>query len=107
MFDILLHPDYFNAVRTGAKRTTVRRGHLTNFGPARLVNSENSNFVIEIDIHRTVLTTLEQLTDTEARADGFLSLGQLLSAMQKHYPDIQITEPVTIYHFVRTDRAGG
>lgn len=63
--------------------------------------------VVEIDVHRTVLTTLEQITEEEARADGFLSLGQLHGAMQRHYPDIVITEPVTIYHFTRTDRDGG
>jgi hypothetical protein len=107
LLEILLHPDYFNAVRSGAKRTTVRRGHRTEFGPARLVNSEKTEMTIEIEIHRTVLTTLEQLTEEEARADGFLSLGQLHSAMQHHYPDISIIEPVTIYHFTRTDRAGG
>ena len=107
MLKLFLHPDYFNAVRTGAKRTTIRLGHRTSFGPTQLINVDNPKMVVEINIHRTVLTTLEQLTDTEARADGFLSLGQLLSAMQKHYPDIQIEEPVTIYHFTRTDRAGG
>lgn len=107
MFELLLHPDYFNAVRLGTKRTTIRRGHRIEFGPARLVNSEKSEMTIEIDVHRTVFTILELLTEEEARADGFLSIGQLHSAMQRHYPDITISEPITIYQFTRTDRAGG
>lgn len=78
-----------------------------DFGPAQLVNADNPKSLIEIDIHRTVFTTLERITEEEARADGFLSLGQLHSAMKKHYPDIVIEEPVTVYHFARTDRDGG
>lgn len=105
--EITLHPDYFNAVRVGSKRTTIRRGHRPGFGPAVLVNSENPKMTIEIDIHRVTLTTLEQLTDEEARADGFLSLGQLHTALQYHYPDITVADPVTIYKFIRTDRDGG
>ncbi len=107
VFKLLLHPDYFNAVRTGAKRTAIRRGHRIEFGPGQLVNVENDKMTIEIDVHRAVFTSLLFVTDEEARADGFLSIGQLHTAMQRHYPDIIITESVTIYHFTRTDRVGG
>lgn len=107
MFEILLHPDSFNAVRSGTKRTIIRRGHRTDFGPMWIINSAKNQMTIEADVHRTVLTMLDRINEEEARADGFLSLGQLHNAMQRHYPDIVITDPVTIYHFTRTDRDGG
>ncbi len=113
MLEIKLHPDYFNLVRTGKKRSTIRRDVRVNddgtpqLGKAALVNSENENMRAEILVHRVAYTCVGLLTTEDAERDGFLNLAQLLDAMRRHYSDLNLSDVVTIYYFDRTDRDSG
>ncbi len=113
MLELVLHPDLFNLLRIGRKRAILHLGvHLNpagqpDLGPAVIVNEANEKMRAEVLIHRVVYLAIEELTTEDAKANGFMNVDQLFSAMREHDPTVSVVDQVTIYYFRRTDRESG
>lgn len=94
---------YLEAIRRGEKTATVRlEGGLsaqaevgglltfTNYKPGATVRARCTDVRHE---------TVSALTEDDARADGFASLDELLTALRKHYPTLRATTRVCVIRF--------
>jgi len=89
--------EFIQLVRSGAKSSTIRHGARSwPIGPA-ILKSQNQEIAINItEIRRT---TVLQLTETDARNDGFNSLDELLVRLGQFYPGLCSSDEVTIAYF--------
>ena len=80
---LLMKKEYFDAVGSGAKRTTLRywRRSPPKRGSIHLMPGLGKVRIAEV---RAV--SCSQLTDADAKADGFESLAELRAALRKLYP---------------------
>jgi len=91
---LMMRKEYFDAVRAGAKTTTLRfwRHARVRAGTVHTVRGLGR---LHIEAVRDV--DLADLTDADARADGFESLGALRRALGRHYAPEDRTGR-TLYH---------
>ena len=83
---LMIKKAYFDAIRGGAKTTTLRfwRSRRVRPGSVHRIRGLGAIRVDEIDPIEP-----EQLTDRDARADGFAGLADLVSALAEMYPPDQ------------------
>lgn len=94
---IPLASQYVDLVRSGQKRATVRAGKRSyRLGPGML-DAGAVNIPIWIDALDT--KRVGELTDEDAKLDGFSGLAELRSALMHHYPAIKDDDPVTVVRF--------
>ncbi len=92
-----LKPEYMPLIETGRKRSTIRSGiRRVEPGGAAIVAGKQ---VIPVRLTRHVVKRFDELTEDDARTDGFDSLGALLEALRRFYPDLRGEDPVTIVYF--------
>ncbi|WP_438295723.1 ASCH domain-containing protein [Streptomyces sp. HUAS TT7] len=96
---LYFHPDYLDAVRTERKTTTVRFRDPVETGPVSLVFELDDEVALPGVITQVTVKTVAQLSETDARADGFHDLAELHDRLRFHYPDIGPTDDITIVHF--------
>ncbi|QUH01739.1 ASCH domain-containing protein [Saccharopolyspora erythraea] len=96
-----MHPAYLDAVRAGAKTTTVRVHDPVSPGPVRLVFDGGGGTSTRIDAVVTEVraASLRELTDEDARRDGFDDRQALLEALELHYPGIAPATRVDVVRF--------
>ena len=96
---IRLKPEYMDLVATGMKRSTVRAG-VRNIDPgaAEIVSGSHA---IPVEIMKTVIKRFDELTEQDARTDGFETLDGLAAALRRFYPQIGPADPVSIVYFER------
>jgi hypothetical protein len=88
-------------VRSGAKKSTIRKGlRPWTIGPA-IIGSQGEELKVSITDVR--FTTAASLTEADAFRDGFRSLEELLNALKEFYPDLSASDEITIASF-RTDQ---
>lgn len=97
MTEIRIATEFVPAVRSGRKTTTIRSG-LRNIavGPGFLICGSQS---IPIEVTEVRHTILQQVTDADARADGFSSIAALHFALHRFYPTLGEADPITIITF--------
>ncbi len=96
---INFNPEYVAPILSGSKRTTVRRGR------RRYERGE----VVELTVNRrpfarakvvwSMVKRISELTDEDARRDGFLSREELLRVLRRIYGRMEEGEFVTIIAF--------
>ncbi len=96
---INFNPEYVAPILQGSKRTTVRLGR------RRYERGE----VVELTVNRrpfararvvgSMVKRISELTDEDARLDGFLSREELLRVLRRIYGRLEGREEVTIVHF--------
>jgi len=97
MTTIKLNPDYFPLVQNGSKVQTIREGRRDYpLGPAKIESDGKSQ---EIEIQRLEYARLADVTEAEARRDGFGSKDELVNALHRFYPDLEGEDVVTLVHF--------
>ncbi|MFD4916632.1 ASCH domain-containing protein [Streptomyces virginiae] len=96
---LYFHPDYLDAVRAGRKTTTVRFRDPVEVGPVSLVFESDEEVALPGVVTRLTGTTVDGLTEADARADGFRDLAELHDRLRHHYPDIEPADRITIVHF--------
>jgi hypothetical protein len=94
---INLDPRFISAVREGRKTATIRLGRRDYNTGWALLKIKTNNIPIQIQDVRHC--RLVDLTDTDARRDGFSSLNELFAALREFYPYIQLDDEVTIVFF--------
>lgn len=95
--EIGLAEQFIPLIESGLKTTTVRMGKRDySVGPADLISGDVR---IPIIIQNVSFCRLRELTEHDARADGFAQRDQLLSTLKMFYPRIELNSPVTIVRF--------
>jgi ASCH domain len=90
--------EYRTSILSGQKATTVRRGRWETIpGPAIL--SFGPQDEVPAAITAVAHTTVSQITEAQAKRDGFSSRDELLTALKSHYSDLRDDESVTILEF--------
>ena len=80
---LLIKRQYFEAIRAGTKTTTLRYWRWARVRPGS-VHKVPGLGLVRIDIVQ--FASEARLTDSDARADGFVSLDDLLRALRQMYP---------------------
>jgi hypothetical protein len=93
-------------LKANRKKCTVRLGTATVATPVILMSDGTDSVpvrIVRVDTSRN----LSQLTDDDARAEGFETREQLLDDLSKYYPRAAPSDPVTVIYFepVRGDPA--
>ena len=96
---------YEDLIRRGVKQQTIRVDDPFRTGPATLVFEKGSGDVVTIPASVTAVetTTRGDLTDLDARRDGFADLAELHAALDEHYPGLASDEPVDLVSFTVND----
>ena len=99
----VLHLDAasLDAVRDGAKRTTIRRHDPAVPGPVRFVfvHEDKTSTTLNAVVTRVESRTVTELDDADAVCDGFADRSALLGALRRHYPGLDGSADVDIVHF--------
>lgn len=94
---IPLASEYLPLVRGGRKRSTIRKGRRSiEHGPAEIVSGRER---IQVTISAVRFKQLAELTEEDARRDGFGSVADLLVALRRFYPELNATSTMTIIDF--------
>ncbi|WP_051440805.1 hypothetical protein M728_002368 [Ensifer sp. WSM1721] len=97
--EIRLASQFIPLINSGLKTTTVRMGKRDyKVGPADLITG---NVRIPIVIEEVFFCRLSELTEQDARMDGFSHRDQLVSTLKSFYPQIESNSPVTVVRFFR------
>jgi hypothetical protein len=99
---MLIKKPLLKLIREGKKRTTVRLGKRTvSTGPLTFLSGQET---FPVQVFSTTYKTVAELTLNDAVADGFESLGELLSVLRGFYPEMRDDDVVTIVHFSTTEK---
>ncbi len=91
--------DYIDAIMGRKKVTTIRKG-IKRYPVGRVVElTANSRPFAMAKIEKVVVKRVKELTDADARLDGFNSRDELLEALRRIYGNIRNEEFVTVVHF--------
>jgi len=97
--EIGLADQFIPLINAGVKTATVRMGRRRyEVGPAELVTQRTR---IPIMIEQVSFSHFSELTEQDAKMDGFTHRDELLQTLQTFYPTIEQSSPVTIVRFVR------
>jgi hypothetical protein len=91
--------EYMDLVVRGAKHSTVRAGvRRIDPGRAEVVCGAQA---IPVQVVKTIVKRMDQLTKEDARIDGFDTREALLAALRSFYPRITPSDQVSIVYFER------
>ena len=91
--------EYVEAIRSGEKVTTVRRG-IKSYPVGRIVElTVNYRPFARARVDKVVIKRVKELSDEDARRDGFSSRDDLIKALKRIYGNINEEEFVTVVHF--------
>jgi len=88
------------AVRDGSKRITMRFDDPLSVGPARLVfEVDDDEVTMAGRITSTVARAVHEVTDEEAREDGFPDAAGLLVGLRSYYPGLTADDQIVLVRF--------
>ena len=87
------------AVRDGSKRVTMRHNDPVQVGPASLVFEGDEEVTLPGRITSTVGRIVREVTDEEAREDGFPDAASVLPALRNYYPGLSGDDHIVIVRF--------
>ncbi|RLF09833.1 MAG: ASCH domain-containing protein [Thermoprotei archaeon] len=90
--------EFVELVLRGAKRTTIRLGLIKPRHKVVVLHGGGRD-VAKLEITGVEHKRLRELTEEDAKRDGFNSLEELLKALRKVYGKFGLDEPVTIINF--------
>ena len=91
--------DYVDAIMEGKKVTTIRKG-IKRYPVGRVVElTADSRPFATARIEKVVVKRVKELTDSDAKLDGFESRDELIEALKRIYGSIRNEEFVTVVHF--------
>jgi len=91
--------EYVEAIIEGKKITTIRKG-IKRYPVGRIVELtvDNKPFA-KARVDKVVVKRVRELTDEDAKKDGFDNREELIEALKRIYGSIKDSEFVTIVHF--------
>ncbi|AAL80593.1 ASCH domain-containing protein [Pyrococcus furiosus DSM 3638] len=91
---------YKDDIISGKKRATIRLGRKINLKPGEEVLVHAGGYVLgKARIIRVETKKVEELTDEDARKDGFRNKEELIKALKEHYKFVRPDSPATIVEF--------
>ncbi len=91
--------EYLDKLLSGIKKATIRIGRL-NVKKGDELYVHCGGFVIgKIKVRNITYKKISELSDEDARKDGFINLRQLLNRLKKHYGKLSPNTIVTILEF--------
>jgi len=99
MAALALEDRFMNLVKVGEKTSTVRRG-VRPFTPGEVLTLEGTGGDnLGVFITEVTFKMVEDLTDADARADGFEDSDELLEVLEGIYGALTPSETVTVIRF--------
>lgn len=95
---LMVKGEYVDDILSGRKRATIRLG-IVRVKYDELIVHGGGRPVAKVRVTGVHYKRLRELTDEDARKDGFRSLQELLRALRDVYGEISPDEPVTIIEF--------
>ncbi|MBE8539350.1 ASCH domain-containing protein [Geoglobus acetivorans] len=91
--------EYVEEIMSGKKVTTVRKG-IKRYPVGRIVDlTAESRPFARARVDKVVVKRVRELTDSDARLDGFESREELIEALNRIYGKVKDEEFVTVVHF--------
>jgi len=91
--------EYVRPIIRGEKVTTIRKG-IKSYPVGRIVDlTVNYTPFARAKVEKVVVKRVGELTDEDAKRDGFESREELIRALKRIYGDIRDNDFVTIVHF--------
>lgn len=103
---IYMWEGYESVIRSGTKQQTIRIDDPFRPGPADLVFEKEDGDVVSIAASVTAVRSVarNELTEDDAKRDGFDSLSDLHAALDQHYPGLQPSSGIDVVSFELRDR---
>jgi len=99
MKSINFDEEYVDLILSGKKKSTVRKGIKTyDMGGVVYLTASSRPFA-KARVVKAVVKRVRELSDEDARKDGFESREELINALKKIYGRIDDSDLVTIIHF--------
>lgn len=92
-----VHDDFVPSILAGSKCTTIRRGRRDYPIGDCLLQSKTCN--IPVIILGLRYCSVVELSDDDARHDGLADRNSLLFTLQRFYPDLTLSDVVTVVEF--------
>lgn len=98
---IYMWEGYESAIRSGTKQQTIRIDDPFRPGPAELVFEKEDGDIVSIAASVSAVQTVarDELTEADAKRDGFDSLSDLHAALDQHYPGLQSSDGIDLVSF--------
>jgi cytidine deaminase len=94
---------HLTAVRDGRKQVKMRFRDPVRVRPALLAFEFDDEISMPGRVTSTVATSVESITDDEAREGGFTGATAVLSGLREYYPQLQSTGEIVIVRFEVSD----
>ncbi len=95
-----LSGEYRDKLLRGEKRATIRVGRVRGARPGKVVYLHCGGYVYgKVRITNVRTKRVRELTDRDARLDGFENREELIKALREHYPNLRDDDLVTIIEF--------
>jgi hypothetical protein len=102
---IVFDPRYFEGLKSGRKCYTIRLGKRDlRSGEIRKAVCRGEEFALFIKA--VEFKHVGQLTDLDARKDGFESVQDLISVLENYYPGLRPDDWLTIINFQLVEKMG-
>ena len=95
---IKISRDDMKLLRSGRKRCTIRLGLATVATPEIKMSDGRTSILVRI-LKVDASRRLKELTDTDARDEGFSSREDLLRDLRQYYPRAADDDPITVIYF--------
>jgi hypothetical protein len=86
MGQLLFRKCFFESIRVGTKRTTIRRWSSARLKPGSRAYAPGIGWLI---IEEVKIVELSRLKDADARADGFETADEMRETLRRLYPDAE------------------
>ncbi|WP_456483995.1 ASCH domain-containing protein [Methanopyrus kandleri] len=97
--------EYRDKLLRGEKRATIRVGRVPGARPGKVVYIHCGGYVYgKVRITNVRTKRVRDLTDEDAKLDGFENREELLKALRDHYPNLRDDDIVTIIEFEWVER---
>ncbi|MCR8487802.1 MAG: ASCH domain-containing protein [Crenarchaeota archaeon] len=95
---LMLKKSFVEKILSGDKTTTIRLGRIEIRSREFYIHS-GGKIVAEALVEDVIYKRVRDLTDADAKADGFSSVGELKQALRRFYPELKEHDWVTIIKF--------
>ncbi len=86
---LLMKKKFFDAIRSGRKRTTIRYWRKRMVRPGSIHRIRGLGLV---KIEQVQTVTADLLTEDDARADGFARIDELMQTLGEIYPELKTAQ---------------
>jgi len=91
--------EYVEKILKGEKITTIRKG-IKSYPVGKIVDlTVNYKPFARARVSKVIVKRVSELTDEDAKRDGFNSKDELIQALKKIYGEVKDSEFVTIVYF--------